>query len=75
MLEEILEEETTEHTGASYGNSPLLTRRGECDGHYTRDLSTTTARSSPLRYPGAREIRNGGFSSAKACDPRLYGSG
>jgi putative transposase len=39
ILEEVLEEEMTQHLKAGYGSSPP-TRRGERNGHYTRNLLT-----------------------------------
>ncbi len=50
VLEEILEEEMTEHLKA--GHRELTpTRRGERNGHYTRDLVSVRARSSASTAP------------------------
>ena len=52
LLEEVLEEEMTEHLEAGY-RELTPTRRGERNGHYTRNLLLTPAgRSSVWRSPG-----------------------
>lgn len=54
MLEEIMEEEMTEHLQAGYReNTPG--RRGERNGHYTRSLITEVGRIEQLKVPRDRE--------------------
>ncbi|QYJ17130.1 hypothetical protein Rxycam_02969 [Rubrobacter xylanophilus DSM 9941] len=51
VLEEVLEEEMTQHLQAGY-RELTPTRRGERNGHYTRNLVLRPrARSSALRFP------------------------
>jgi transposase-like protein len=53
VIEQVLEEEMTEHLAAGYEGSP--SRRGERNGHYTRDLITPAGRIAQLRVPRDRE--------------------
>lgn len=54
VLEEVLEEEMTQHLEAGYRElSP--TRRGERNGHYTRNLVTPAGRIERLEVPRDRE--------------------
>jgi Transposase and inactivated derivatives len=50
---QVLEEEMTEHLAAGYEGSP--SRRGERNGHSTRDLITPAGRIAQLRVPRDRE--------------------
>jgi putative transposase len=54
VLEEVLEEEMAEHLQAGYRES-APTRRGERNGHYTRNLLTPTAKIERLEVPRDRE--------------------
>ena len=56
VIEEVLEEEMTEHLAAGY-RERTPTRRGERNGHYTRSLITLVGKVEQLRVP--REIRYG----------------
>jgi putative transposase len=53
VIERVLEEEMTEHLAAGYEGTP--SRRGERNGHYTRDLITPAGRIAQLRVPRDRE--------------------
>ncbi len=50
---QVLEEEMTEHLAAGYEGSQ--SRRGERNGHYTRDLITPAGRIAQLWVPRDRE--------------------
>jgi putative transposase len=54
VLEEILEEEMTQHLGAGY-RELTPTRRGERNGHYTRNLVTPAGKIERLEVPRDRE--------------------
>jgi transposase-like protein len=54
VLEEVLKEEMTEHLDAGY-RELTPTRRGERNGHYTRNLLTPTGRIERLEVPRDRE--------------------
>jgi transposase-like protein len=54
MLEEILEEEMTDHLQAGY-REQTPGRRGERNGHYRRDLITEVGRIEQLKVPRDRE--------------------
>ena len=54
VLEEVLEEEMTEHLEAGY-RELTPTRRGERNGHYTRNLLTPTGKIERLEVPQDRE--------------------
>jgi putative transposase len=53
VIEQVLEEETTEHLGAGYEGTP--SRRGERNGYHTRDLIPPAGRIAQLRVPRDRE--------------------
>jgi transposase-like protein len=53
VIEQVLEEEMTEHLAAGYEGSQ--SRRGERNGYYTRDLITPAGRIPQLRVPRDRE--------------------
>jgi putative transposase len=54
VLEEVLQEEMTEHLEASY-RELTPTRRGERNGHYTRNLLTPAGKIERLEVPRDRE--------------------
>ncbi len=54
VLEEVLQEEMTEHLEAGY-RELTPTRRGERNGHYTRNLVTPAGRIECLEVPRDRE--------------------
>jgi putative transposase len=54
VLEEVLEEEMTEHLEAGY-RELTPTRRGERNGHYTRNLLTPAGKIERLEVPRDRE--------------------
>jgi transposase-like protein len=54
VLEEVLEEEMAEHLQASY-RELTPTRRGERNGHYTRNLVTPAGKIERLEVPRDRE--------------------
>lgn len=54
VLEEVLEEQMTQHFEASY-RELTPTRRGERNGHYTRNLVTPAGRIERLEVPRDRE--------------------
>ena len=54
VLEEVLEEEMSQHLGAGY-RELTPTRRGERNGHYTRNLVTPAGRIERLEVPRDRE--------------------
>ena len=54
VLEEVLQEEMTEHLSAGY-RELTPTRRGERNGHYTRNLVTTAGKIERLEVPRDRE--------------------
>ncbi|HEV3477729.1 MAG TPA: IS256 family transposase [Rubrobacteraceae bacterium] len=54
VLEEVLQEEMTEHLDAGY-RELTPTRRGERNGHYTRNLVTPAGRIERLEVPRDRE--------------------
>ena len=54
VIEEVLEEEMTEHLAAGY-RERTPTRRGEQNGHYTRNLITPVGKVEQLRVPRDRE--------------------
>ncbi|MFZ8812417.1 MAG: transposase [Thermus aquaticus] len=54
VIGKVLEEEMTEHLAAGY-RERTLSRRGEQNGHYTRDLITPAGRIAQLRVPRDRE--------------------
>ena len=54
VLEQVLEEEMSEHLAAGY-RERTSTRRGERNGHYTRDLITPVGKIEQLRVPRDRE--------------------
>jgi putative transposase len=53
VIEQVLEEEMTEHLAAGYEGSQ--SRRGERNGYSTRDLITPAGRIAQLRVPRDRE--------------------
>ena len=53
VIEQVLEEEMTEHLAAGYEGTP--SRRGERNGYYTRDLITPAGKIPQLRVPRDRE--------------------
>jgi hypothetical protein len=53
VIEQVLEEEMTEHLAAGYEGTP--SRRGERNGYYTWDLITPAGRIAQLRVPRDRE--------------------
>jgi putative transposase len=53
VIEQVLEEEMTEHLAAGYEGTP--SRRGERNGYSTRDLITPAGRIAQLRVPRDRE--------------------
>jgi putative transposase len=56
VLEELLkEEEMTEHLEAGYRELTPTTRRGERNGHYTRNLVTPAGKIERLEVPRDRE--------------------
>ena len=55
VLEEVLEEEMTEHLEAGYRELTPYPRRGERNGHYTRNLLTPTGKIERLEVPRDRE--------------------
>jgi putative transposase len=54
VIEQVLEEEMTEHLAAGY-RERTPSRRGERNGSYTRDLITPAGRIAQLRVPRDRE--------------------
>jgi putative transposase len=50
VIGQVLEEEMTEHLAAGY-RERTPSRRGERNGHYTRDLITPAGRIAQLRVP------------------------
>jgi putative transposase len=54
VLEEVLQEEMTQHLEAGY-RELTPTRRGERNGHYTRNLVTPAGRIERLEVPRERE--------------------
>ena len=54
VLEEVLQEEMTHHLEAGY-RELTPTRRGERNGHYTRNLLTPAGRIERLEIPRDRE--------------------
>ncbi|OAQ19775.1 IS256 family transposase [Thermosulfurimonas dismutans] len=54
VIEQVLEEEMTEHLGAAY-RERTPQRRGERNGHYTRSLITPVGKIEQLRVPRDRE--------------------
>ncbi|MBX6765224.1 MAG: transposase [Rubrobacteraceae bacterium] len=54
VLEEVLEEEMTQHLQAGY-RELTPTRRGERNGHYTRNLVTPAGKIERLEVPRDRE--------------------
>ena len=54
VLEEVLEEEMTQHLKAGY-QKLTPTRRGERNGHYTRNLLTPAGKIERLEVPRDRE--------------------
>ncbi len=54
VLEEVLQEEMTEHLKAGY-RELTPTRRGERNGHYTRNLLTPAGKIERLEAPRDRE--------------------
>jgi putative transposase len=54
VLEEVLQEEMTEHLEAGY-RELTPTRRGERNGHYTRNLLTPAGKIERLEVPRDRE--------------------
>ena len=54
VIEQVLEEEMTEHVGAAYRERPPH-RRGERNGYYTRSLITPVGKIEQLRVPRDRE--------------------
>ena len=54
VLEEVLQEEMTEHLEAGY-RELTPTRRGERNGHYTRNLVTPAGKIERLEVPRDRE--------------------
>ena len=54
VIEQVLEEEMTEHLAAGY-RERTESRRGERNGYYTRDLITPAGRIAQLRVPRDRE--------------------
>jgi transposase-like protein len=53
VIGQVLEEEMTVHLGAGYEGTQ--SRRGERNGHYTRDLIPLAGRIAQLRVPRDRE--------------------
>jgi putative transposase len=54
VFEEVLEEEMTEHLKAGY-RELTPTRKGEHNGHYTRNLVTPAGKIERLEVPRDRE--------------------
>ncbi len=54
VLEEVLQEEMTQHLGAGY-RELTPTRRGERNGHYVRNLLTSAGKIERLEVPRDRE--------------------
>ena len=54
VLEEVLQEEMTEHLNAGY-RELTPTRKGERNGHYTRNLLTPAGKIERLEVPRDRE--------------------
>ena len=54
VLEEILQEQMTEHLEAGYRELTLI-RRGERNGHYNRNLVTPAGKLERLEVPRDRE--------------------
>jgi putative transposase len=54
VLEEVLQEEMTEHLNAGY-RELTPTRRGERNGHYTRNLLTPAGKIERIEVPRDRE--------------------
>jgi putative transposase len=54
VIEQVLEEEMTEHLAAGY-RERTPSRRGERNGYYTRDLITPAGKIAQLRVPRDRE--------------------
>jgi putative transposase len=54
VIEEVLEAEMTAHLAAGY-RERTPSRRGERNGHYTRDLITPAGKIAQLRVPRDRE--------------------
>ena len=54
VIEQVLEEEMTEHLAAGY-RERTESRRGERNGYSTRDLITPAGRNAQLRVPRDRE--------------------
>ena len=54
IIEQVLEEEMTEHLAAGY-RERTPARRGERNGHYTRNLITPVGKVEQLRVPRDRE--------------------
>ena len=54
VIEQVLEEEMTEHLAAGY-RERTPSRRGERNGYYTRGLITPAGRIAQLRVPRDRE--------------------
>jgi len=54
VIEQVLEEEMTEHLAAAY-RERTESRRGERNGYYTRDLITPAGKIPQLRVPRDRE--------------------
>ncbi len=54
VIEAVLEEEMTEHLAAGY-RERTPSRRGERNGHYTRDLITPVGKIAQLKVPRDRE--------------------
>jgi putative transposase len=54
VLEEVLEEEMTQHLGAGY-RELTPTRRGECNGHYIPHLLIPAGKIERLKVPRDRE--------------------
>ncbi len=53
VIEQVLEEEMTEHLAAGYKGTSSC--RGERNGHYTRDLFTPAGKTAQLWVPRDRE--------------------
>ncbi|WP_456409553.1 transposase [Oceanithermus sp.] len=68
IIEQVLEEEMTEHLAAGY-RERTLSRRGERNGHYTRSLITPVGKVEQLRVP--REVHYGfAVSEREPSSPR-----
>ncbi len=56
IIEQVLEEEMTEHLAAGY-RERTPTRRGERNGHYTRSLITPVGRKQSSGCAGSEQLK------------------